>query len=572
MRDPRAFFVRASRFTHHTSRNMGFLTPAALGLLALAIPILIFYMLRLRRQPARVSSLLLWQKVLQDHQANAPWQRIRRNLLLLLQLLILLLVVLALARPYRTVEARVQGNVILLLDASASMQATDVPPTRFDAARAEAARLIRTLRPGDTVSLIAVADMPRPLRSGDAVTNRRALEDALIQTQPTTATANWETALALAAASAASQPNTTIVIISDGALPADLPTLPAPVRWFSVGKSSNNQAITALATRETRTAPELFLRVENFAAAPVEQLLEIYTDGQLFDARTLALPAAPDGGVTLTITNLPADAAVISARLTRPDDLPLDNTAAIRRASQKGNILLVGDGNLFLERAFSLLPNVTVSQAAPDQLPPETPFDLMIFDRTVPDTLPPNARSLLFIAPPQSTPLFDVRGAFTATGNITLPATDHPLLAFVNFSNLHVAQAQGVRAPWASPLVVSKGGSLLLAGEKDNRRVAVITFDLLKSDLPLQVDFPILVSNLARWLLNQPAFDDTAAPLNDNPLNTTESNIRPNQNQIRGTETDGGQTLPGRQKLWQLLAVAALGVLAWEWYVYWRGN
>jgi len=146
------------------------------------------------------------------------------------------------------------------------------------------------------------------------------------------------------------------------------------------------------------------------------------------------------------------------------------------------------------------------------------------------------------------------------------------LLAFVNFSNLHVAQAQGVRAPWASPLGVSKGGSLLLAGEKDNRRVAVITFDLLKSDLPLQVDFPILVSNLARWLLNQPAFDDTAAPLNDNPLNTTESNIRPNQNQIRGTETDGGQTLPGRQKLWQLLAVAALGVLAWEWYVYWRGN
>src|SRR5688572_5368089 len=121
---------------------MGFLAPAALFLASLAIPIIIFYMLKLRRQPARVSSLFLWQQVLEDRRANAPWQRLRRHLLLLLQLLILALLVMALARPYFTVQARVQGNVVLLLDASASMQATDVLPNRFEAARSAALDLI----------------------------------------------------------------------------------------------------------------------------------------------------------------------------------------------------------------------------------------------------------------------------------------------------------------------------------------------------------------------------------------------------------------------------------------------
>ena len=223
---------------------MGFLSPAALTFSALAIPIIIFYMLRLRRQPLRVSSLLLWQKVLQDRRANAPWQRIRRNLLLLLQLLILLLIVLALARPFRTVEAGVQGNVILLIDDSASMQATDTPPDRLTAAKNKAVAVIRALHPGDTVSVIAVADLPQPLLTGDAVTNRRELETAIRDLPPTAAAANWDTALALAAASAASIPNSTVVVGMDAAEAAARkirqlwrwqPATPATARNFLCG-------------------------------------------------------------------------------------------------------------------------------------------------------------------------------------------------------------------------------------------------------------------------------------------------------------------------------------------------
>src|SRR5271170_4008229 len=78
-----------------------FLNPlAALAAAAVAIPaLLLLYFLKLRRRPMDVPSTLLWRKAIQDLQVNAPFQRLRRNLLLLLQMLLLLALVLALSRP-----------------------------------------------------------------------------------------------------------------------------------------------------------------------------------------------------------------------------------------------------------------------------------------------------------------------------------------------------------------------------------------------------------------------------------------------------------------------------------------
>ena len=142
---------------------MAFITPLALLLGLLALPIVLLYMLRLRRREMLVSSTMLWQKLLRDREANAPWQRLRRNLLLLLQLLILAALVFALARPFLPVPSVVTGNVVVLLDASASMQATDVEPSRFDAAREEVAAIIGGLGGGDQMTLIRVGRTPAVL-------------------------------------------------------------------------------------------------------------------------------------------------------------------------------------------------------------------------------------------------------------------------------------------------------------------------------------------------------------------------------------------------------------------------
>src|SRR5690606_36222092 len=51
--------------------------PAALALAVLATPIVLLHMLRLRRTEMPVSSTFLWQQLVRDREANAPWQRLR---------------------------------------------------------------------------------------------------------------------------------------------------------------------------------------------------------------------------------------------------------------------------------------------------------------------------------------------------------------------------------------------------------------------------------------------------------------------------------------------------------------
>ena len=161
---------------------MQLLTPLALAGGLLALPILLLYMLRLRREEREVSSIMLWQQLLQDTEANTPWQRLRRNLLLLLQLLILAALVLALARPFITVPAPGSGQIVLLLDASASMNAGDVPEgTRFRAAQAEARTVVSALGAGDRLTLIRVAQQPQLLAS--ASEERLALQAAIDSAQ-----------------------------------------------------------------------------------------------------------------------------------------------------------------------------------------------------------------------------------------------------------------------------------------------------------------------------------------------------------------------------------------------------
>ena len=487
---------------------MGFLTPFAFAFAALSIPILILYMLKLRRRDVLVSSTLLWQRLLRDREANAPWQRLRRNLLLFLQLAILALLTLALVRPFIPTPVVVSGSVVILLDASASMQATDVAdgpsgPTRFDVAVRAAREVIGGLGSGDVATIIAVGPQPRVLASAtdDRVLLRRALDGAAATDGP----ADWEAAFALASASLTGARDAKAIIISDGALPEALPALGGDVRFVGVGGGDDNLAVAALATREGSTGPQAFLRVVNYGNTDTESVVEFFADGTLFDARRLNIPAR--GSTDLTLTDLPYDMRVLSARVVAEDSLALDNVAwTVHTPPVSGQVLLVSEGNLFLERALGVLPSVELTRLAPDQPLPSEPYDLYVYDRVITGTLPTG--NLWLIAPPSSAgdgfPI-EVGGVFTATA-ITDVAVDDPLLRYVDLSNVHVLQARRVELPpGARALVQAQGGPLLFVAERPEGRLAVLAFDLHDSDLPLQIAFPILTSNLADWLLPQGA-------------------------------------------------------------------
>src|SRR4051794_29949311 len=147
---------------------MSFLAPIAFWFAAAIPVVIVFYLLKRKRVVKLVSSTLLWQKFLADMQANAPFQKLRHNWLLLLQLIILALAILAIARPFFAGRSSTSSLRVIILDASASMQSKDEPPSRLDKARAEAPKLVDSLHEGEEMIVLQADDNTQVKHSATA--------------------------------------------------------------------------------------------------------------------------------------------------------------------------------------------------------------------------------------------------------------------------------------------------------------------------------------------------------------------------------------------------------------------
>src|SRR5882724_8863701 len=94
-------------------------------LFLLLVPLVAFYFLKLKRPRHIIPSLVLWRQVLADQRVNSPFQKFKRNFLLLLQILLLALLVLAAMQPLLRREVSQANRLPILIDVSASMGALD---------------------------------------------------------------------------------------------------------------------------------------------------------------------------------------------------------------------------------------------------------------------------------------------------------------------------------------------------------------------------------------------------------------------------------------------------------------
>lgn len=611
------------------------LNPIGLALALLAIPIVLLYLLRLRRREQRVSSTLLWRQTVMDREANALWQRLRPNILLLLQLLTLAFLVFALTRPYALAPARLTGRAIVLLDASASMEATDVAPSRFEAARREARGLIDGLGATDEMTIILVDGSPRALTP--LTPNRADLNAALDQARTSLAPANWSAALSLAGA--LRTPSTNIVIIGDGANSDDLKAQAEPAQFRPVGGTGSNIAISTFALRQTVRGASALARVTNHGSQDATVLLSlragtaIGTDTTLLDARELKIAAGQSA--QWTVNGIDPAVAYVRASIDRvaPGEsnvLSADDAAwAVNAAPAPRRALLLSRGNRFLEQALGALPNLQVTRAVSVPIDIAQPYDLIVVDG-ISATLPARSHAL-FVNPIADTPAFSLGAVFSATGFVD--AAQHPTLLAVDWRGINVLDARRVAGPgWLLPVVNAQGGALMLAGESpaaegrtpEFDRLAILPFDLRRSDLPLQIAFPVLIANTVEWLAPLRGLD---IPISARPgeavglpvgasvvnpagarqtvdargygatglpgmygyslgaakglfavnfLDARESAIAPDPDvalRAAGAATDvnGLQVQLSQREIWPILAALALVALLVEWWIYQRG-
>ena len=459
---------------------MQFLEPmGAWALLALAA-VLAFYLLKRQYEERTVPSTYLWRMALRDESASRPLERLRRSLLLILQLLAAALFAFALMRP--ALPGHAAGEFVIVLDASASMQAADeTGRTRMEEARQRAEELVRGLNALDRVTVLRAGTNVDVLASR---ADRQTAIAAIRAAQSGSGGARMEEALSLARAMAQEIEGLGICVFSDASI--------APVEGaslYAVGAAAENRALVSLAVEETASGGRAVARGANYGAA-CEIPLEGYADGVLCDVRT----AQAGAGETVSVSfDVPPGAQRVEARLANGGALALDDARWWRRAEDaRRTVVLAGEGNLFLEAALALRADIDVVRASVEEAPAIEGAQLYIFDGVLPQTLPQSG-SLLCVNPPEGADILGISVAGAQTPQGAVHAGDR-------FSeNLSLA---GVALRTYRPL--SGGEVILLCGddaiaawaESGAQRAAVIGFDLSDSNLPVKYDFPVLMLQL----------------------------------------------------------------------------
>jgi len=630
---------------------MNFLVPLGFLFAAVLPVIVLMYLLRLKRQKVQISSILLWRKSIQDLQANAPFQKLRNNLLLWLQLLIALLLVFALARPMMNLAGVKGQSYIALVDTSASMKAEEAKATRMDLAKDSLKTLIKNMARGDEMMIVAfdrearvlqtfTNDQTRLLNAANGIEARDAtseIHDALLLARTAAEARAVPVTIPSGKKAGAEQPkvaaNVQVVILSDGAI-SDLDRTPEnvpPVKYVPIGSAGENAGIVSLDLRETferNSDRQVFATVENFGPGAVRSILQCNLDGQLIDAKEIAL--APKASTSVIFSHLKDRSGKMELRLANTDQLPTDNTAfGVLSPRQKIKILMVTSNNPFLEKLLVSNPNYSVSKVRPGEFKTAQDFDVVVFDNVAPKQLPPGRYLLINALPPLEG--FAMEGEPLASPAIIDWNRVHPLTRYVNFESINISRALHVKAPsWVQTLAEGPISPLVFAMERDQRQIVGIGFDLYQSDWPLRVSFPIFINNTMNWLarsgstgcgfayLSGASIPFAAGP---KPLSLTirtpsnaerklsvpqdgtayfsqtdevgmyavddgkskhsfsvnlnsreESNLAPRESLLlRDREVKGTpQVLKENREIWWMFALAALGVLLIEWVIYCR--
>jgi Ca-activated chloride channel homolog len=536
------------------------LSPLSFLLALFAIPIILLYILRLRRQDRVVSSTFLWRRANGELQANAPWQRLRPSAFLVLQLLILSALVLALARPASMQARVVSGDVIVIVDESFAMQARDVPPSRFGAALEQAHVLAGELGPGTVMSVIGMGPQPHLVLAESNA--RQAIDSAIDGLSVGTSLPNFPAAFSLASSLARDVGATRVVVLTSHDSGITRPPGPAQflLEIVRLGGWARDVGIVAFTASRAGGKTEAVLRVHNFGDRLVRPDVDLFVDGLLADVRPLTVAAGKDTNVSWS--TLPVSARRLQAHLTVKDDMPADKSVeADMGRSVRRPVVLVTSGDYFLQTALSLDPAVELHV-----LPPASylsgrgyPGAVVVFDGILPDAFP---NSPTFLIDPPTGHVGPLRfGAARFASGITSAATGG-LLRYVDLSDVRLTRVRASLLPDSlSPLAVTGPLTLIAAGEVGGTRTALISFDPRRSNWPLLFSYPIVIHNLLEFLAG--ASPDHVSAAIPRRLSFVAG---PQQQQFGHTRTSTVRTEHQPVDLAWIFGLAALLIVTFEWW------
>ena len=473
---------------------MGFTNLWPLFLLLTIPPVIMLYILKRKYKEEVISSSLLWKEVYKNTRANAPWEKFKKNIMLLLQIIIILSVILALMSPFISIGGKSYKNVIMVIDNTASMNTIyDDSNSRLEQGKTLAKEYLNSTKEGTNTYIISYDGTSNLLLNGDFNKSNAASIIDKISTSYGSGDISDVVSFVKAIGDGIGEEYEALIFTDKQVAISDING-----RIVYLGNSGLNASVDNVSHKFVDDKVKVIANVTNNGDSLYEGDFSLYNGEELAAVEGVTLQVGESKTLSFELDSLNSD--YLKGELSRKDILIEDNTYYhVVNENKVKKILLVTDENVFLEKAFGIIENTEVYKTNDvSNITDNDEYDLYVFDNKMPEVMPRKG-SILFINP-NSNEFFNVLEG-GEIGQAT--AVKGSVSSYLEDTQFTLSEYNIIETPYyGTNILTIDDNSIGFKGEINDRKIAALSFDLHSTDFALKKEFPILIYELGEELIS----------------------------------------------------------------------
>ena len=506
---------------------MSWLTPLGfLGLIGLIV-LIIIYLIKPNYQNKIISSTFIWKLSLKYKKKKIPISKLRNILLFLCQVLAITIASLILAQPYIDNSVIASNEKVLIIDASGSMMASVGQQTRFeravDAVRIEVDEILKEddgkvsiILASDTASYVVQQSNVRV----DIMSALDALVDPATGISCTYGKSDIEAAIKLAEEVTANTPDVEVSLYTD-------------IEYIDAGKvnvismrdiSDWNAAILNVRSVLFENRYRFEIDVACYGKnADITVYCSIAGINETSDTMDLQADVRCVDGETVTLIFSVEEEEDLKrletynylyVHIEELDTLGTDNSfylyggekqpLRIQYCSSAANNYFA-TAMYVLRDKLSYRWDVEFKEVKQDEIPETEGFDLYIYEHTMPSTLPTDG--VVLLADPDEVPSgagfrLGMMNNYHHNEQTMLPGEDHPMLNGLSPELITLTQYTSITSyDGYVPVLYCNQDPIMIVKNDPDQKIAVMSFSLNFTNLPLMLEFPLMMYNLIEYYI-----------------------------------------------------------------------
>lgn len=473
---------------------MGFINLWPLFLLLTIPPVIMLYILKRKYKEEVISSSLLWKEVYKNTRANTPWEKFKKNIMLLLQIIIILSIILALMSPFISIGGKSYKNVIMVIDNTASMNTIyDDSNSRLEQGKTLAKEYLNSTKDGTNTYIISYDGNSNLLLNGEFNKSNAASIIDKISASYSSGDISDVVSFVKAIGDGIGEEYEALIFTDKQVAISDING-----RIVYLGNSGLNASVDNVSHKFVDDKVKVIANVTNNGDSLYEGDFSLYNGEELVAVQGVTLQVGESKTLSFELDSLNSD--YLKGELSRKDILMEDNTYYhVVNENKVKKILLVTDENVFLEKAFGIIENTEVYKTNDvSNITENDEYDLYVFDNKMPKVMPSKG-SILFINPNSNEFFNVVEGG--EIGQAT--AVKGSVSSYLEDTQFTLSEYNIIETPYyGTNILTIDNNSIGFKGEINDRKIAALSFDLHSTDFALKKEFPILIYELGEELIS----------------------------------------------------------------------